>query len=833
MDTISLLSKKIYDLLVVNPYAVAIQQKNGLYYTKYLPYDYLLIESMIKSNGSAGCYQQGFKNGLIKWVCLDFDCKSKDAPQINELHAMIRAGVLDVLDELKISYLTEFSGRRGIHVWIVFDQYVSKWVGFEIVNVLMRGVCLDRERFDVDLFPKTDSSANNKVGLQVKFPLSCHKNGSRSFLFIDEIDTSTPFKDDFFEEQYGIVRNYKPNSVVDVCNKLQIDICKDEKISCRYRKYEIVNGLFLSAEDVITSLSKVKVFANIFARMKSGISMQKDWFVLLGTIGCIDDTGEILKSIFSMNASYDEAMTEKNIQKWKNKYYPATFEYLYKLYDVEMEEKIDPAETGLDIIARDYDMNVSVFESNKHNLKKNNKSIHSTLSKEKKYFLINDEYPVISIWNALNTMAEYDCKCLEEKYRDILNGSVGEKHVVTEYVLIPRWENENRCRHMVSLGAFDRVLTTHLALNVAYGVFEGKSTSYSYNVSFMSEEDIFYNWYTSWGNYIDKIKTYVEVPFMKDWGIITIDIKHFYDSIDFLSVYNLCKGDMQPETENAFKYLVNYNEVLMRNISGERFGVPQGPAYARIIAEIFMNKVLNGMSDMDINCEDYHVYRYVDDIIIFYKDTIDANYLFSEMKSLFVCKGLMLNEEKSKIYGPIGSLTEKEIREILRKDKFNYMYQKSDMNMLLPETQKRKVFSMNMSNNFSIEDLAYIFSEKTDSSYVFDYYYKYSNKIFSSKYGRGSLFNKFYAYIFRSERLLSDAIQNNRFEKIPINSLNFKSCISTLFLALQRDVVDKYLFHLLCARYIIALDNKEIDEEEKVTICSLLEWDKYNGEVGY
>ena len=89
-DIYSSLAKKVYELFVVNPYAIAIQQDNGKYITKYVPYDYFLLKGMLEKKGAAGCYQQGFKNGLVKWICLDFDCKDKKNPKINLLFSIIK-----------------------------------------------------------------------------------------------------------------------------------------------------------------------------------------------------------------------------------------------------------------------------------------------------------------------------------------------------------------------------------------------------------------------------------------------------------------------------------------------------------------------------------------------------------------------------------------------------------------------------------------------------------------------------------------------------------------------------------------------------------------------
>lgn len=94
--TIESLAKNIFKLFVANPKAIAIQIDSGAYITKYVSFDYKLIENMYRRRGSAGCYQQGFKNNKIKWICLDFDCNNKDQPNVPEL-----------LDVLKKNNFTE------------------------------------------------------------------------------------------------------------------------------------------------------------------------------------------------------------------------------------------------------------------------------------------------------------------------------------------------------------------------------------------------------------------------------------------------------------------------------------------------------------------------------------------------------------------------------------------------------------------------------------------------------------------------------------------------------------------------------------------------------
>ena len=85
--------------------------------------------------------------------------------------------VTEFLNRKGIHYMTEFSGRRGIHVWVIFDQIIGKELGFRILNEILQNIPIEQHAdfgWGLDKFPATDSKKNNKVGKQVKFPLSTH-----------------------------------------------------------------------------------------------------------------------------------------------------------------------------------------------------------------------------------------------------------------------------------------------------------------------------------------------------------------------------------------------------------------------------------------------------------------------------------------------------------------------------------------------------------------------------------------------------------------------------------------------------------------------------------
>ena len=48
--------------------------------------------------------------------------------------------------------------------------------------------------------------------------------------------------------------------------------------------------------------------------------------------------------------------------------------------------------------------------------------------------------------------------------------------------------------------------------------------------------------------------------------VITLDIAHFYDSIDFLGIYRLFDNCLNTQEKNILKELVSYNEKIMRKI---------------------------------------------------------------------------------------------------------------------------------------------------------------------------------------------------------------------------------------------------------------------------
>ncbi|MCM1439553.1 MAG: RNA-directed DNA polymerase [Roseburia sp.] len=815
-------ANKLYELFVVNRNATAIQLKDGKYITKYTKITENDIYCMLKEKKSLGSYQQLYKSPYVKWVCFDFDCKDKENPNLQELYNKCTLPLNNFLRANNISFVNEFSGRRGIHTWIIFDDYVKKGDAYKILNKIKNAVVFeyDTSAYALDEFPATSGSKGNVLGKQVKVPLSFHSCGKQSYLFFGEYKENN-YCNEFYKEQLLILNTIKKNKLSDVIRILQLE---DVQIAIPYKKMYITESLECNAEQVVNILSQTEVYRQLFERLLHGQALLKDWFVMLGTLGKIEGSSDLLCDVFKYCPDFSEKETKQRISQFGYKYFPATFSYLYNLYDLDIEEKIDPNENGLQYLIRHLDQNIDI-----HNWDENEKtflkSSEYTLKKEISYLFTNDEVPVVSIYLDLLHMTSYDSKKIDVTISKISKGGMLEIEP-RNYHVFERIESESKTRKMVSLSAYDRVLTSHLALNLFYGMSR-KIKSYSYNPNYLSENDMFFHWYNSWGNYLGQIRKFLDFDMYENMQVITLDISRFYDSIDFLGIYRLFDNYLNALGKNILKELVSYNEKIMRRINGSRKGVPQGPAYARLIAETFLGILVEKVIEKLGNHEErLFIYRYVDDIVIFHDETLISQNIYDVFYEIFSRYGLTLNQEKSKIYGKIRNLSEEQRCEILRTNQFQYGLRISDYSYLVEDKYIQKKVSAIIAEKekFDISNIAFFFSVYTDVRAKKYFFNMYSKDIFSCKYGRGSGYSLFYKYVLSNEGVLEKCIEKSLFELIPINSINFSCCLVEIYYAYKNNILTPNNFKMLLRTYIhrIKANIEKVErEEDKSIILSL------------
>lgn len=812
------IANKLFELFIVNRNAVAIQLKDGNYITKYIKITENDIYCMLKEKKSLGSYQQLYKSPYVKWICFDFDCKDKDNPNLFELYKKCTLPLNNYLKANNISFVNEFSGRRGIHTWIIFDDYLKKNEAFEILKKIKRAVEFDYDEalYGLDEFPATGNSKNNKLGKQVKVPLSFHSCGKQSYFFIGEY-TENSYGKEFYKEQLFILNTIKRNKISEVIKILQLE---DVKIEVPYKKMYVTESIACNAKQVIDILSQTQVYRQIFDRLLHGQSLLKDWFVMLGTLGKMEGNSSILCDVFKYCPEFSETETQRRITQFGHKYFPATFYYLYNLYDLDMEKGIDPNENGLQYLIRALDKNIDIHswdENEKVFLEKS----EYTVKKEINYLFTNDEVPVVSIYLDLRHLTSYDTREIDITISEIMQGKMAGIEPRNCYVF-KRIETKSKTREMVSLSAYDRVLTSHMALNLFYGMSR-KIKSYSYNPNYISDNDMFFHWYNSWGNYLSKIRKFLDFDMYENMKVISIDVSHFYDSIDFLGIYRIFDDYLTEQEKNILKELVAYNEKLMRKINGSRKGVPQGPAYARLIAETFLGILVGKVNEKLGNPDDrMFVYRYVDDIVIFHDETLASQTIYESFRNIFSMYGLMLNQEKSKIYGKIRNLSKTQRCEILRTNQFQYGLRESEYSYLLEDEYiQEKVFAIiEEKGKFDISNIAFFFSTYTDERAKKLFFDKYAKDIFSCQCGRGSGYSLFYRYVLSNGEILESCVERSLFDLIPINSINFSCCLAAIYYAYKNSELPKSEYEMLLETYILknVIDIENVEKEEDRSI---------------
>ena len=136
-----------------------------------------VILAHLRGEKTIGLY--GSPESTTKWLCIDVDDLEEAAVREVQNH----------IKRFRIPHLTEFSGKKGYHVWVFFDKPCPN----KIARALSQAFAFHHE-----VFPKQDVLRPGKLGNLVKAPLGVHQVTGNWCLFLDK--DLKPDKD-----QYGVL----------------------------------------------------------------------------------------------------------------------------------------------------------------------------------------------------------------------------------------------------------------------------------------------------------------------------------------------------------------------------------------------------------------------------------------------------------------------------------------------------------------------------------------------------------------------------------------------------------------------------------------------------
>lgn len=142
------------------------------------------------------------RNNTCKFLVLDFDIRSEEAkPAIQDpanpkaklvkenAMAKLREKVSEALtglsNHLRIhsdQYLIEYSGSKGYHIWIFFENPVSSVKVYQMANVIKKELDL----YDIETFPKQRELERESSGSAIKLPLGINRKTRNRCLFLGQ-----------------------------------------------------------------------------------------------------------------------------------------------------------------------------------------------------------------------------------------------------------------------------------------------------------------------------------------------------------------------------------------------------------------------------------------------------------------------------------------------------------------------------------------------------------------------------------------------------------------------------------------------------------------------
>lgn len=140
-----------------------------------------------------------------------------------------------------------------------------------------------------------------------------------------------------------------------------------------------------------------------------------------------------------------------------------------------------------------------------------------------------------------------------------------------------------------------------------------------------------------------------------NFNIIRLDVKNFFESINFTSIINKIKSD-NILSKSSHNKIIQIKKSLPINFNG----LPRGLAISSVLSELFMEEIDDKIRSLSST---YYYARYVDDIIII---SHDINLNTDYFRKMFSSKGLILNEKSNNLLIPPVNNTEET-------NKFNFL----------------------------------------------------------------------------------------------------------------------------------------------------------------
>ncbi len=660
---------------MANLWAHAEQLTDGSYNTIYKPLGTARIESLLLNGESCLTYQ--LSSGALRWVCFDVDIKReiltredyatvKDEAQMEVIKVISLLCVY--LEENKLPYLLEFSGNRGAHVWVLWKELVDQRYGYVLQQKLLEGsrALTACSLTAIDRFPQTPQS-KGQLGKGVKLPLSKHKkSGFYSCLVAGTNDLEKRFGAPYAELETGIIREQSEilaSFIVpawsEIVTKFDLDAKQIEEIA-RSPAYirqaiKLSPGQVPTLDSVLSNLAGCALLRPVIEKCTADEQLsEKERAILVGLLRRLQHPknenfgSDLLFELFSKQPNFKPNVTRAKLSNLN--LYPPTCSYLSQAYALNQEACAAHASCQVHKSPIELLENCEIEEVALFALMP--EQFEAIRSASMRYAEINDEIDL--------QFLRAEMQCIDTSAAlDSFSYYLKSQRILGPYYRFERPESSDRVRSLVSLGSYDAVLSAWFT-KILDGLFGTEISNHSYGYRFepsFSGSNIFKPYLPQWIKYKNALSRIIEDGAFDDCWVIKIDVRAFYDQISLPRLR--VKLGAGPSRAGSFtlqsldqESLGQYHAICStlvdwcRVIAGGDRGVPQGPAFARYLAEIYLLQFDQDVEEL-MRTHQAQYFRWVDDIFLIAPDAVSAKAINLAIRGEIEALSLEVNEDKA------------------------------------------------------------------------------------------------------------------------------------------------------------------------------------------
>lgn len=658
-------------------------QGEDYYYPVAKPFDEYYLQNHLSGSATFGLYVLT-TDSKCYLVCFDIDIPKDELENVvfteskmkyKYLKPKILAIIQFLVEKLELpkeSILLEDTGGRGYHIWLFFDAPIPGDDAVLLYNIVKQYI-----EFDFEFFPKQGHlSVNRKYGNLIKLPLGIHRKYNSSSRFFELVECAICFFDEL-KANLDHLKTIKkiPRKNINEILKKHRDLLKEGPLQkpLPTERHLVTRPLFKG--DINFLLANCSALAQLRKKAKEGIPFShKEAFHFANVMLSVQDGDKFLVDTLkrSLGSSFSIEVTNRQLDRIAS-LLPSSCSTLVsqgicpqycteKVKRYNLDALLPNTNPGSVWLNRETTVAPPLTDE-LLDLISDPQNVENAYWKLKYYHehedaLFYDEFDFISFEANLKANCRYIARTLKNKQSiDFVGYSKVE---------IPKKLDEQykmQYRQMAYSTVYDQVIIQSI-MNIVARILEHNFHDCSYGYRWNLEKEDPQLIFLDWRKYypLFKRKLINQVRSNPAGSYVCCDIQGFYDSIDHKILLEQLQRYIADEY--IFSILKQIIELYAFE-GGTGKGIPQGPAYARLLANLYLN-------DFDQYAKNHTTtyFRYVDDFYLFFKSDQQASQGLKDVIGELERLGLELSDDEKKRPKVISNLKEERILSSL--DKIQY-----------------------------------------------------------------------------------------------------------------------------------------------------------------